>query len=643
MAHADEAGAVRGQTESMIDFEKALDSVLANARDTLMRAYLDGGHRIFVKARAADDEHVSKARSCGVLPEGAIWCGCRSATKEERAPEISCASPVLQLVDPVQAEDIVSVAAEPFNRTGVLPLATCDSVQSYRSLSMTGLMSQESEAPSQAQVHWPARLRIGKPWSWGVGPAPQIARFDEASQSDHSASDGSHEPVYKCSRLRSLLEASARQKSSGSDNSSHQYSLADLRDCTSGEALTALIDLAMGMIIVVNALTLGIRVDNSPYWWGWILVDVCFAVVFSVDIIGKLWYYGCKAFFGGKDRSWHIYESIIVSVAYAEIGLTLSPYNPGDSGGVFAALRVLRLARIARILSIIRIPIFTDLVMMIDGTVGGFKTLLWSQLLIAVPLYVVALLFRETLGKHADAGQGAQYFGSLSMSFFTTFRCLVMGDCSTADGRPLMVEVSEVYGTGFAICYCVVSVFMTFGLYNVIIAIYVENTVAAAKFNELRLKQRRLRDERIFTQKAIELCTLVWHHHPNNPDKKALSSLSLEELSEVSIAPKLFAELRSNRRFCDILHELDIADQDQVDLFDTVDVDGNGFIGLEELVQGIAKLRGDARRSDIVSVSLMVRALQADFAVFQHSVSRQLKSLNRTASKNKNSHSSTEW
>lgn len=61
-----------------------------------------------------------------------------------------------------------------------------------------------------------------------------------------------------------------------------------------------------------------------------------------------------------------------------------------------------------------------------------------------------------------------------------------------------------------------------------------------------------------------------------------------------------------------MLEDLDVSDEDQVDLFDTLDVDGGGTIDLDEMIVGISKLRGDARRSDIVGVSLVVRSIQSD-------------------------------
>merc|ERR1719188_350974 len=81
-------------------------------------------------------------------------------------------------------------------------------------------------------------------------------------------------------------------------------------------------------------------------------------------------------------------------------------------------------------------------------------------------------------------------------------------------------------------------------------------------------------------------------------------------LATVQITPEFFTYLRSYKEFQEILRDLDVADEDQLDLFETLDVDGGGTIDLEELITGIAKLRGDARRSDIVGVGLIVRSVQ---------------------------------
>merc|ERR1719203_892062 len=117
---------------------------------------------------------------------------------------------------------------------------------------------------------------------------------------------------------------------------------------------------------------------------------------------------------------------------------------------------------------------------------------------------------------------------------------------------------------------------------------------------------------------------MIWLHHEDNNNGCNLGSLPLEEAWEIQITPALFERLLKRKRFQEILKDLEIAEMEQVDLFETLDVDGGGTLDLEELVQGIAKLRGDARRSDVVSVGLMVRAMMESFTMFQETVAKQL-------------------
>merc|ERR1712190_721929 len=98
-----------------------------------------------------------------------------------------------------------------------------------------------------------------------------------------------------------------------------------------------------------------------------------------------------------------------------------------------STFRILRIGRITRIVRVARLPMFTDFVMMINGAVGGLKTLLWAVVLIAVPLFVVGLVFRETLGRD-DKMKGQENFATLPTAAFTLFRCVVAGDCNDKNG-----------------------------------------------------------------------------------------------------------------------------------------------------------------------------------------------------------------
>merc|ERR1719265_1277264 len=58
------------------------------------------------------------------------------------------------------------------------------------------------------------------------------------------------------------------------------------------------------------------------------------------------------------------------------------------------------------------------------------------------------------------------------------------------------------------------------------------------------------------------------------------------------------------------LEELDIEADDHKRLGDILDPDHSGTIGVPELINGLQRLRGVPRRSDVVTVDLQVRSLQ---------------------------------
>lgn len=405
-------------------------------------------------------------------------------------------------------------------------------------------------------------------------------------------------------------------------------------------------------IIVLNAVSIGMSAEISKGWVGWTVVDGVFAFLFLAEMLVRMYLVGARAYFIGSDfrcnivrdmdLRWRLFEFILVLMAIAELGLQLQDPTPLESAGSnFNILRTLRLTRIARILRVCRLRIFTELVIMINGAIGGMRTLLWSLALVAIPLYAVSLLMYDSIGGFADNGLGAETFRTLPLAWFTMFRCTVASDCANSQGQPIALLVSENYGWGYGLIFCTTTILMTFGLFNVIAAIFVENTLAAAKSNSVLNKRQRLLDTQMFAEKASELVQFVWsvHHlRMEDPDwdvpgtttserclqqrLRRMSERDIDEASVLHITPEFFAFLRTFREFKRLLGDLDIADEDQVDLFDTLDVDGGGTLDLEELVVGISKLRGDSRRSDIVAVGLVVRTLQAEIRGLRDTANR---------------------
>eukprot|EP00971_Amphidinium_carterae_P314485 6251028-Amphidinium_carterae.1 len=57
---------------------------------------------------------------------------------------------------------------------------------------------------------------------------------------------------------------------------------------------------------------------------------------------------------------------------------------------------------------------------------------------------------------------------------------------------------------------------------------------------------------------------------------------------------------------------MDVPEEERLDVFDVLDADGNGTLQLDELINGVIKLRGATRRSDTIHVLLVLRSVQED-------------------------------
>eukprot|EP00928_Gymnodinium_smaydae_P001156 TRINITY_DN10423_c0_g4_i1.p1 TRINITY_DN10423_c0_g4~~TRINITY_DN10423_c0_g4_i1.p1 ORF type:complete len:297 (-),score=29.73 TRINITY_DN10423_c0_g4_i1:175-1065(-) len=277
---------------------------------------------------------------------------------------------------------------------------------------------------------------------------------------------------------------------------------------------------------------------------------------------------------------------------------------------------------------------------MIRGTVGGMKTLAWSTVLIVLPVYTMSILLREALDGQTWGDSGAEYFSSIPRSFFSVFRCIVIGDCSANDGRPLFVLIAEHFGWQYGVLYCIMAVFMSFGLYNVIVAMFVENVVEVSKERERMTRKDRLRDQVFFGRKMAELLHVVYDVYKGFTTKdrdsadsafsirsRSLSSSDPEIFAiaaDMQLTPTMFGLIRELPEVQKIFYELDLADDDQHNLFETLDADGSGTIDMEEFCTGISKLRGDPCRSDIISINFLIQNVQSELQACMSTMVKRL-------------------
>lgn len=268
----------------------------------------------------------------------------------------------------------------------------------------------------------------------------------------------------------------------------------------------------MNLVVITNVFILGVQAASE--WSGWLIVDLIYAVFFVAEILYKVAARGGLLIFCPRrpDWRWNLFDLFLAVVASFEVIVGFLDL-PMQADGV-NAIRSMRLVRITRVLRLIPFEMrefVSDLMMMIDGALAGVRTLFWSILLMTLPVYVFALILTETLGaKNAGRGEVGWEFNTMARSMFTSFRCLVGGDCSAMDGTPLFAHIVEEHGWFFGALFCFTQVCMSFGLFNVIISVYVENVIENAKHNDHLQKQRRLSDKKRMSEKSLELIYMLW-------------------------------------------------------------------------------------------------------------------------------------
>jgi len=407
----------------------------------------------------------------------------------------------------------------------------------------------------------------------------------------------------------------------------------------------------VGLIIFANAIFVGLSMDAQDSRTGaYLVTDIIFGCIFWAEMLLKLRVHGWRqryccgftqpdpkngnfinmppsrvscgeSFSNCFDLSLIVVDTaqLIITKGFPEVGSVLI-------SGVSASLfRVVRLLRLARILRLLRAKVFRDLLTMIQGLMGGLTTLCWSLVLFVLCIYVVALVFREILGPNQNSEEDditntdfTWYFRNVPRSMFTVFRCS-FGDCSTANGTPIFESVVEGSNSLFyGLLYSAFVFVVMIGLFNVISAIFVESTMASAAELAADKQRKRLESPKRWAVNFMQLLlALMKHQWPEDDDfhealcHGELSDPLLERLHQEEISRELFEEvIETDGNAQQALQELDIQIADHRYLSDILDPDNSSTIGVFELIDGLQRLRGDPRRSDIIAVDLMIRSLQ---------------------------------
>lgn len=399
-------------------------------------------------------------------------------------------------------------------------------------------------------------------------------------------------------------------------------------------------------MVIVNLFAMGFSVDFQPGHKGWFALEVLCTAVFVFEAAIKMYMEGIRELFSGPARHWNIVDVIVTLFALLDMAYSIHLMEESSAGReasvssaarIAIGARVLRIVRLVRLTKLMHSPVLRDLANMLTGFVIGVPSLIWVLALFCGILYMLGLFFRLILGPavgqdmlslcgrpddyvQADNEDcrlhymyGEEFFGTVLKSMFTVFR-FMLSDYSTMGGKSMIVAFSQGYGMKFDIVFVAWMIFVIFGMFNIITAVFVDTTVCGLKHNDVKRKFARQYERRYVKAKLKSLIERVRVLHadmtmPSVTSLRHAISEGKRDSEDFELEEDEFVQVMEDSQVKALLEDLDVMMFNPVGLFDTFDPDGDGRVTMQAMVLAILKLRGEPQKNDIIASVVALRSL----------------------------------
>ncbi|CAK9022526.1 L type [Durusdinium trenchii] len=383
----------------------------------------------------------------------------------------------------------------------------------------------------------------------------------------------------------------------------------------------------VAILIVANGIMIGFQTDPEyADWPGFIYFEAVFGVFLVLEILLRMRILRCRKYWCGPDRYWNWFDLVLGATGVADLAIQLLTQGGGVEGT--SLLRFCRLIRLVRIVKVFRIKAMKDLRLMVKGLVAGIRTLALAFMLLFGVLYVISGFATIAIGENDMAKREdlAKYFENIPISMFTAFRCFT-GECVNNEGKPIHSILFDYLGWPFIFSYIASYMLVTMGIFNVILAVYVDITMKAAKENDAQTAEQHSRESvRVArcTRELLKKFAGAYHTYHEEDKKKGKRSSQSKKIKistagglytdvgdheSIAITKDLFLLVIQDRSVQKLMDDLDLP-HDRANLFEIIDADGSGTLQITELLHGLLKIRGDISKSDTIASYLATKAVQ---------------------------------
>mmetsp|Transcript_47955 Transcript_47955/g.104323 ORF Transcript_47955/g.104323 Transcript_47955/m.104323 type:complete len:599 (+) Transcript_47955:55-1851(+) len=355
----------------------------------------------------------------------------------------------------------------------------------------------------------------------------------------------------------------------------------------------------MGAIVIANVILVGIETDAGvSSVAAFDMINNVFLLIYLGELCLRLLTYGIAAMRDGLT----VIDLLLVIFAFIERVATSS--GIARSLSTFRLLRLMRLIRAAKNLSV-----SVEMRTMLQDSMAVARALGWASLILLLLLWACGLLMREVIGASAawvDVADPAlelppftffdrtNYFGSMSRSILTMLQVVTLSDWADQVARPLLM----VY-PALALFFFPFLLLTSYGLIMAITASMIQESIHSSRDTDKAVKEAE-RSDRLSTSKhAVNVIQKV--DMGGDGDGYMTAAELQEAFRRIPELPDLLTTLQ--------LPEQLVRDRDAEGLIRMLDVDGDGKVSYQELIEGMVAMGEVVKPCDITKLSIRVWSL----------------------------------
>jgi len=341
------------------------------------------------------------------------------------------------------------------------------------------------------------------------------------------------------------------------------------------------------VIILLNTVFIGVDLELSvanalrgeapPAWLEY--VDRIFMFAFTFELCLKVCLTRSR-FLTGSNWRWNVFDCILVLTSLIEqvtVSLNLTFLRS------LRALRAIWAARMLRSISIIQ-----HLRMMVAAILSSMISLSWALILLLMLIYLFAIFImqgvlqslqdEEELPWRSESAL-LRHYGTLGDSIITLFKAISGG----MDWGDVAQPLQELH-MGYFLCFVLFVIVVTFGILNIVTAVFVEDAKGIANIEKAPVIQQHMEERKAHAEALKALF--------RDADTDNSGTLTRQELE---------FQLSSNEAAAS-LSLLDLDVREACAFFELLDLDGDGVVSSEEFVDGLMRIKGSASGVDLATM-----------------------------------------